>query len=193
MQWANISIGHFVIDVVCFSELILYVSMTWIVVTLHGILVNRPHAQDRILGSGIKFSCMDYMQNVNQWTLKLQGSILLSTSMLRFMIGNMISLILLVLNWTIGLYHRKCFIACYIRKSVEKLLHSMLLCDHVGYSLVPHLLPCLRSLHSSPDSLVNYLAETVAEIRQPITTVEKSVGTEERRKIDVQVLEADSG
>lgn len=73
------------------------------------------------------------------------------------------------------------------RKAVENVLHKMLLSDHVGYSLVPHLLPCLRSLHSSTDSLVTYLAETVAEIRQPITSVEKSVSAEERRKIDVQV------
>ena len=70
---------------------------------------------------------------------------------------------------------------------MEKLLHQMLLSDHVRYSLVAHLLPCLRSLHSSTDSLVTYLAETVAEIRQPITTVEKSLSTEEQRKVDVQV------
>ena len=73
------------------------------------------------------------------------------------------------------------------RKAVENVLHQMLLSDHVGYSLVAHLLPCLRSLHSSTNSLVTYLAETVAEIRQPITTVEKGVSAEEHRKIDVQV------
>ncbi|XP_076461529.1 condensin complex subunit 3-like isoform X2 [Babylonia areolata] len=73
------------------------------------------------------------------------------------------------------------------RKAVEKLLHQMLLSHHVGYSLVEHILPCLRSLHSSPHSLATYLAETVAEIRQPITIVETSVGAEERRKIDLQV------
>lgn len=77
--------------------------------------------------------------------------------------------------------------ACW--KTVEKLLHKMLLSEHVGFSLVEHLLPCLRSLHSSGnnDTLVNYLAEVVAEIRQPITTVEKGLSDEERRNIDVQV------
>ena len=70
---------------------------------------------------------------------------------------------------------------------MENVLHQMLLSDHVGYSLVAHLLPCLRSLHSSTNSLVTYLAETVAEIRQPITIVEKGVSAEEQRKIDVQV------
>ncbi|KAK7111031.1 condensin complex subunit 3-like [Littorina saxatilis] len=73
------------------------------------------------------------------------------------------------------------------RKAVEKLLHKMLLSQAVSYSLVAHLLPCLRSLHSSTDSLVNYLAEVVAEIREPITTVEKGVSSEERRKIDLKI------
>jgi hypothetical protein len=74
------------------------------------------------------------------------------------------------------------------RKQVEKLLHNMLLSEHVSFSLMEHMLPCLRSLHSSNDSLVNYLAEVVADIRQPITTVEKGIGAEDRRKIDLQVL-----
>nr|KAG5687867.1 hypothetical protein BaRGS_007561 [Batillaria attramentaria] len=73
------------------------------------------------------------------------------------------------------------------RKQTEKLLHKMLLSAHIGYSLVPHVMPCLRSLHASTESVVTYLAETVAEIRQPITTVEKSKSAEERRKIDVQI------
>ncbi|KAL8613334.1 hypothetical protein ACOMHN_052573 [Nucella lapillus] len=75
------------------------------------------------------------------------------------------------------------------RKAVEKVLHQMLLSPHVGYSLVQYILPCLRSLYASAPlhSLTTYLAETVAEIRQPITTVETSVSAEERRKIDLQV------
>ena len=66
-------------------------------------------------------------------------------------------------------------------------MHKMLLAEYVGYSLVEHILPCLHTLYPIQDSLVNYLAETVAEIREPITEVRSETNAEDRRKMDVQV------
>lgn len=73
------------------------------------------------------------------------------------------------------------------RKHTENILHKMLLSEHVSYSLVSHIIPCLQLLHTSTNSLVNYLAEVVAELRQPISVVEKAISAEEQRKVDIQV------
>ncbi|XP_025095867.1 condensin complex subunit 3-like isoform X2 [Pomacea canaliculata] len=73
------------------------------------------------------------------------------------------------------------------RKHTENILHKMLLSEHVSYSLVSHIIPCLHLLHTSTNSLVNYLAEVVAELRQPISVVEKAISAEEQRKVDIQV------
>ena len=40
------------------------------------------------------------------------------------------------------------------RKRVSQLLNNLLLCDHVGSSLVDALLPCLAQLYTDPEELV---------------------------------------
>jgi len=53
------------------------------------------------------------------------------------------------------------------RKRVSQLLNNLLLCDHVGSSLVDALLPCLAQLYTDPEELVKVLAEVISEILSP--------------------------
>ena len=73
------------------------------------------------------------------------------------------------------------------RKHVEKLLHDMLVSEFVSSSLVEHILPQLHNVKTNIDGLVDYLAETVSEIRQPISTVETKRTEDEVRQIDLKV------
>ncbi|KAK3094775.1 hypothetical protein FSP39_006096 [Pinctada imbricata] len=73
------------------------------------------------------------------------------------------------------------------RRAVEKLLHDMLIADHVGHSLVSHIVPRLCEIKDNSDSMVVTLAETVSEIREPITTVERGPTQEEKRQNDIKI------
>ncbi|XP_005090481.1 condensin complex subunit 3 [Aplysia californica] len=73
------------------------------------------------------------------------------------------------------------------RKRAEKLLRNLLLSDHVGSSLVDHILPCLGQLHTDTEELVNVVAEIISEIREPITSVEKEISKADRRDLDKKI------
>ncbi|OWF55102.1 condensin complex subunit 3-like [Mizuhopecten yessoensis] len=73
------------------------------------------------------------------------------------------------------------------RKAVEKLFHDMLMTDHIGHHLVKYVVPRLCGLHSSSDGAINYFAETISEIREPITVVEKGLDDDARRQNDIKI------
>ncbi|GFO14782.1 condensin complex subunit 3, partial [Plakobranchus ocellatus] len=73
------------------------------------------------------------------------------------------------------------------RKAAEKLLHNLLVSDHVGPALVGPILPCLKILQTSTDALINYVAETISEIQEPITLVETKLSGEERLNLDKRI------
>ncbi|KAK6178461.1 hypothetical protein SNE40_013249 [Patella caerulea] len=73
------------------------------------------------------------------------------------------------------------------RKALEKILHDMLVNDQIGCGLVKHILPRLQAIKTTSDALVNYLAETISEIREPITVIEKGLGKDQQRQIDLKI------
>ncbi|XP_041369483.1 condensin complex subunit 3-like isoform X2 [Gigantopelta aegis] len=73
------------------------------------------------------------------------------------------------------------------RKHVEKFLHDMLVSEFVSPSLVEHIIPQLHNVKTNVDDLIGYLAETISEIRQPITTVETGLSQDEMRQIDLKI------
>ncbi|KAK0049397.1 condensin complex subunit 3 [Biomphalaria pfeifferi] len=73
------------------------------------------------------------------------------------------------------------------RKEMEKMLHNLLVSDSVGPSLIPHILTSLKLVYNDIDNLIKYIAETVSEIREPITSVETQISAEERRQLDKKV------
>lgn len=70
---------------------------------------------------------------------------------------------------------------------MENLLSSMLTADHVAFNLVKFIIPRLCEIKDYSDSLVNQMAVTISDIREPITTVEKDVNEEMRRQNDLKV------
>lgn len=73
------------------------------------------------------------------------------------------------------------------RKAIEELLHRLLVAEYVGPSLVSAILPCLEKVHANTDLLVNYLAETISEIREPITHVETHLSSEKQMNLDKKI------
>ncbi|ESO95108.1 hypothetical protein LOTGIDRAFT_117517 [Lottia gigantea] len=73
------------------------------------------------------------------------------------------------------------------RKALEKILHDMLVCETIGSGLVKHILPRLETITTTSESLVNYLAETISEIKEPITIVEKGINKDQQRQIDLKI------
>ncbi|XP_033756629.1 LOW QUALITY PROTEIN: condensin complex subunit 3-like [Pecten maximus] len=73
------------------------------------------------------------------------------------------------------------------RKGVEKLFHDMLMADHIGHHLVKYVVPQLCKLRSSSDEAITYFAETISEIREPITMVEKGLDEDLRRQNDIKI------
>ncbi|CAC5372304.1 YCG1 [Mytilus coruscus] len=73
------------------------------------------------------------------------------------------------------------------RKAMENLLSSMLTADHVAFNLVKFIIPRLCEIKDYSDSLVNQMAVTISDIREPITTVEKDINEEMRRQNDLKI------
>ena len=63
----------------------------------------------------------------------------------------------------------------------------MLVSEIVSSSLVEHILPPLHNVNTDIDGLVDYLAETVLEMRRPVSTVETKLTEDEVRQIDLKV------
>ena len=82
----------------------------------------------------------------------------------------------------------KAWIFLSTRKATEKLLHTLLVSTYFGPSLISPLLPCLQKVHDSTDLLVNYLAETISEIREPISLVETKLTSEQQMNLDKRVI-----
>ena len=81
------------------------------------------------------------------------------------------------------------FIGFFIpsRKALEQLLHNMLMADHVSHRLVKLVVTRICDLKGTTEALIPYLAETVSEIREPISIVEKDIAAEERRQVNLKV------
>ncbi|CAG5128202.1 unnamed protein product [Candidula unifasciata] len=75
------------------------------------------------------------------------------------------------------------------RKATEKLLHGMLVLDSIGPALVPHILSCMKKVHTDTEDLINCIAETISDIREPITTVEtqESLNADAQRNVDKKI------
>ncbi|XP_046564494.1 uncharacterized protein LOC124273294 [Haliotis rubra] len=73
------------------------------------------------------------------------------------------------------------------RRELEKLLHDMMICDHVSHALMKYIISTLHLVKTNTDTLVAYLAETISEIREPITIVEKTLDKDERRQLDLKI------
>lgn len=74
------------------------------------------------------------------------------------------------------------------RKTTEKMLHDLLVCDNIGPTLVPYIVPCLALVYSDNDILINRVAETISDIREPIATTETMLSGQARRDYDKKVL-----
>lgn len=79
------------------------------------------------------------------------------------------------------------------RKVFQKLIDDMLLDEKVSHRLIRHIILRLLDLHSDHEPLVTHLAETIADIREPMTSVEKRPGEDERRQNDLKVPKHKSG
>ncbi|XP_064602516.1 condensin complex subunit 3-like [Liolophura sinensis] len=73
------------------------------------------------------------------------------------------------------------------RKVFQKLLDDMLLNENVSHRLIKHIILRLLDLHSDHEPLVTHLAEIIADIREPMTSVEKRPGEDERRQNDLKM------
>ena len=73
------------------------------------------------------------------------------------------------------------------RKELKKLVQGMLVCDHVSHTLVEALLARMQELVTDQEARINQLAEIISDIRQPITTVQHSLNSDELRKLEVKV------
>ena len=70
---------------------------------------------------------------------------------------------------------------------MENLLHNMLMADHVSHRLVKPIVSRICDLKGPSEALIPYLAETVSEIREPISVVAKDIAAEEQRQINLKV------
>ncbi|XP_069140747.1 condensin complex subunit 3-like [Argopecten irradians] len=73
------------------------------------------------------------------------------------------------------------------RKAVENLFHDLLMADHIGHHLMKYVVPRLCQLRSNSDDISTYFAETISEIREPITVVEKGMDDDSRRQNDIKI------
>lgn len=63
----------------------------------------------------------------------------------------------------------------------------MLMADYVSHRLVKSVIARICAVRGTGDNLVPYFAETVSEIREPITVIEKDVEAEQKRQINLKV------
>jgi hypothetical protein len=63
----------------------------------------------------------------------------------------------------------------------------MLTADHVAFNLVKYIIPRLCEIKDHSENLVIQMAETISDIREPITTVDEGVDKEVRRQNDIKV------
>ncbi|XP_074641099.1 condensin complex subunit 3-like [Tubulanus polymorphus] len=73
------------------------------------------------------------------------------------------------------------------RKSLEKLIHDLLVSDKVSYTTVKPILMLLVKLKKDDKLRIQYLVEVIADIREPITTVETSISADEQRRLDIRI------
>ena len=63
----------------------------------------------------------------------------------------------------------------------------MVIADHVSHRLVSPFVLRICQLRGDNESLVQYFAELVSEIREPITLVEKDIADEQKRQLNLKV------
>ncbi|KAL3865140.1 hypothetical protein ACJMK2_006761 [Sinanodonta woodiana] len=73
------------------------------------------------------------------------------------------------------------------RKAMEEVLHWMLMSDHVSHRLVKDIIQRICEVKGRTEVMVSYFAETVSEIREPITVIEAEADAQWKRQIDVQI------
>ena len=74
-----------------------------------------------------------------------------------------------------------------IRKALETLLHNMLMAEHISQRLVKAVVTHVCEQRGMAENMVDYFAEVVSEIREPITVVEKDIAEEQKRQINLKV------
>ncbi|XP_052772230.1 condensin complex subunit 3-like isoform X2 [Mya arenaria] len=73
------------------------------------------------------------------------------------------------------------------RKALETLLHNMLMAEHISHRLVKAVVSRVCELRGMAENMVDYFAEVVSEIREPITMVEKDIAEEQKRQINLKI------
>lgn len=68
-------------------------------------------------------------------------------------------------------------------------MRDMLLEDSISHSLVKSLLSPYLQLHSDNDMFLTSIAEIISDIREPLTVVESQVSREDKRQLDLKVIE----
>ena len=63
----------------------------------------------------------------------------------------------------------------------------MLVAPHIPAGLVKLLVNLFNRIHTRDDERITLMAEIIADVREPITTVEVEISDEEKRKKDIKV------
>ena len=67
------------------------------------------------------------------------------------------------------------------------MVRDMLIAPHIPSSLVPLLVSHFTKLHPGEEDQVTLTAEIIADVREPISILETSITTEEKRKRELKV------
>ena len=70
---------------------------------------------------------------------------------------------------------------------METVLHNMLMAEHISHRLVKAIVSRVCELRGMADNMVDYFAEVVSEISEPITMIEKDIAEEQKRQINLKV------
>jgi condensin complex subunit 3 len=94
----------------------------------------------------------------------------------------------MVLLLVLSILQTQCFNLLFIyRKNLDKLIHDLLLSEHVGHRFVENLLEQLCRIHTDSAARVQNLVEVIEDIRAPISTVETSLTQDQKQLVEVKV------
>ncbi|XP_064631068.1 condensin complex subunit 3-like isoform X2 [Lineus longissimus] len=72
------------------------------------------------------------------------------------------------------------------RKSLDKLIHDLLFSENVSHTMVASLLKQLDRIQKDDGARILNLAEVIADIREPISTIETSLSHDKKRLVEVK-------
>ena len=79
------------------------------------------------------------------------------------------------------------FVILLFRSTLKKLIYDMLTCTHVKEGLVAILVELLVEVDPNVNSRLQFLAEIVSEVHEPMTQVTVEETSEEIRKKEIMV------